>query len=174
MRHRNKTVKLGREASHRDAMFANLVSNLITQKRVTTTLAKAKAARSIAEKMVTLGKKGTLSARRLAASRLQRHGPGAALRQDKEALALWHKQDDVLRILFEEIAPSMKDRQGGYTRIYKLGCRTSDGAEQAILEWVTYIPPQPVKKEEPKGKAGKGESKAIDTTAEETKGDKKE
>ena len=116
MRHRKRTAKLGRTSSHRNAMLANLVCSLILHKRVTTTLAKARAARSVAEKMVTLGKSGTLHDRRLAAARLH--------------------QEDAVKILFNEIAPSQKTRNGGYTRIVKLHPRQGDAAEVAILEWV--------------------------------------
>jgi len=115
MRHRKQTAKLGRTGSHRNAMLANLVCSLIKHKRVTTTLAKAKAARSVAEKMVTLGKSGTVHDRRLAAARLH--------------------QEDAVKILFNEIAPTQKTRQGGYTRIIKLHPRQGDAAEVAILEW---------------------------------------
>ncbi len=97
-------------------MLANLVCSLIKHHRVTTTLAKAKAARSVAEKMVSLGKKGSIHARRLAAARLH--------------------QEDAVRILFNEIAPGQKERHGGYTRILKLLRRQGDAAEMAILEWV--------------------------------------
>jgi large subunit ribosomal protein L17 len=116
MRHRKRTAKLGRTSSHRTAMLANLVCSLIVHKRVTTTLAKAKAARSVAEKMVTLGKSGSLHDRRLAAARLH--------------------QEDAVKILFNEIAPTQKTRNGGYTRIIKLHPRQGDAAEIAILEWV--------------------------------------
>lgn len=173
MRHRNKTIKLGRKHSHRDAMLANMVSSLIKEKRITTTLPKAKAARSIAEKMVTFGKAGTLASRRQVISRLQLHGPGVEISSDKAANAQWHKTGDVVRILFEEIAPAMKDRQGGYTRIFKLGRRRSDSAERAILEWVNYVPPQPPKKEDDKGKAAKGKGKTK-APAEASAGEKKE
>lgn len=115
MRHRKRTAKLGRTSSHRNAMLSNLVCSLIIHKRVTTTLAKAKAARSVAEKMVTLGKSGTLHDRRLAASRLH--------------------QEDAVKILFNDIAPTQKTRNGGYTRIIKLLPRQGDAAEIAILEW---------------------------------------
>lgn len=98
-------------------MLSNMVVSLILQKRITTTLAKAKAARSVAEKMVTLGKKGTIHCRRLASARLL-------------------KQEDAVKILFDEIAPAQKTRKGGYTRIIKLGQRQGDAAQQAILEWV--------------------------------------
>src|SRR5215467_15929810 len=116
MRHLKRTAKLGRTGEHRNAMLANLVCSLIKHKRITTTLAKAKAARSVAEKMVTLGKSGTVHDRRLAAARLH--------------------QEDVVKILFNEIAPTQKDRPGGYTRIIRLGQRQGDAGQKAILEWV--------------------------------------
>ena len=116
MRHLKRTAKLGRTGQHRNAMLANLVCSLIEHKRVTTSLAKAKAARSVAEKMVTLGKRGTLHDRRLAAARLH--------------------QEDAVKILFDEIAPAQKDRRGGYTRIIKLNQRQGDASQKAILEWV--------------------------------------
>lgn len=116
MRHLKRTAKLGRTGEHRNAMLANLVCSLIKHKRVTTTLAKAKAARSVAEKMVTLGKHGTIHDRRLAAARLH--------------------QEDAVKILFNEIAPVQKDRHGGYTRIVKLNQRQGDASQLAILEWV--------------------------------------
>ena len=116
MRHLKRTAKLGRTGEHRNAMLANLVCSLIKHKRVTTTLAKAKAARSVAEKMVTLGKHGTVHDRRLAAARLH--------------------QEDAVKILFNEIAPVQKDRRGGYTRIVKLHQRQGDASQLAILEWV--------------------------------------
>jgi len=124
MRHLKRTAKLGRTSEHRNAMLANLVCSLIEHKRVTTTLAKAKAARSVAEKMVTLGKKGTIHHRRLAVARLH--------------------QEAAARVLFQEIAPAFKDRRSGYTRILKLEQRPGDAAQKAILEWVdTIIAPVP-------------------------------
>ena len=116
MRHLKRTAKLGRTGEHRNAMLANLVCSLITHKRVITTLAKAKAARSVAEKMVTLGKSGTLHDRRLAAARLH--------------------QEDAVKVLFNEIAPAQKERRGGYTRIVRMNQRQGDAAQKAILEWV--------------------------------------
>src|SRR3954451_10497255 len=101
MRHLKRTAKLGRTGTHRNAMLANLVCSLIKHKRVTTTLSKARAARSVVEKMVTLGKAGTLHDRRRAASRLL-------------------QDEDAVRILFNYIAPNQKERRGGYTRILKL------------------------------------------------------
>ena len=131
MRHRKRTAKLGRTSSHRNAMLANRVCSLINHTRDTTTLAKAKAARSVAEKMVTLGKSGTIHDRRLAAARLH--------------------QEDAVKVLFTEIAPAQKGRNGGYTRIVKLYPRQGDAAEQAILEWVdpgSAPEPAPAKTEE--------------------------
>ncbi len=116
MRHLKRTAKLGRTGQHRNAMLANLVCSLITHKRVTTTLAKAKAARSVAEKLVTLGKNGTIHDRRLAAARLH--------------------QEDAVKILFNEIAPAQKSRNGGYTRIVRMHQRQGDASQLAILEWV--------------------------------------
>jgi len=121
MRHLKRTAKLGRTSEHRNAMLANLVCSLIEHKRVTTSLAKAKAARSVAEKMVTLGKKGTIAHRRLAVARLH--------------------QEKAAKILFKEIAPAFKDRRSGYTRIIKLGQRNGDASQSAILEWVDDVAP---------------------------------
>src|SRR5258706_636956 len=103
MRHLKRTAKLGRTGEHRNAMLANLVCSLIKHNRVTTTLAKAKAARPVAEKMVTLGKRGTLHDRRLAVARLH--------------------QEDAVKILFNEIAPVQKERRGGYTPIIRMNQR---------------------------------------------------
>src|SRR5438067_4330386 len=117
MRHRNKTVKLGRSQSHRDALLANQICSLIEHSRIKTTLAKAKAVRPLAERMVTLGKKNTLHARRTALSYLR------------------HNEDAVQR-LFADVAPRAATRNGGYTRIIKLGFRQSDSAPMAFIEWV--------------------------------------
>jgi len=141
MRHRKRTAKLGRTGEHRNAMLANLVCSLIKHKRVATTLAKAKAARPVAEKMVTLGKTGSIHARRLAAARL-RH-PARTLHRSKAERLIWREHEDVVRILFEELAPSFKERRGGYTRIVKLGQRQGDAAQRAILEWVDFTAPAP-------------------------------
>ena len=116
MRHQKKTVKLGRTASHRKALLANQVCSLIEHQRIRTTLAKAKAARPLAERMVTLGKRGSLHARRTAFAVL--------------------RQKDAVKKLFDEIAPRTADRNGGYTRIVKLGQRKSDSARIAYLEWL--------------------------------------
>lgn len=130
MRHQKNTVKLGRSQSHRDALLANQIVSLIEHNRIKTTLAKAKAVKPLAEKMVTLGKKNTLHARRTALSYL-RHNEGAVHR------------------LFDEVAPRAAERKGGYTRIVKLGQRKSDAAPMALIEWVDSAEveetPEPVK-----------------------------
>jgi large subunit ribosomal protein L17 len=141
MRHQNKTVKLGRTAEHRKALLANQVCSLIEHQRIKTTLAKAKAVRPLAEKMVTLGKKGSLHARRTALSVL--------------------RQKDAVKKLFDEIAPRSANRNGGYTRIIRLGQRRSDAAPVAFLEWVDIA--EVVEETAPAGKgkkrkSGKGEA----------------
>jgi len=147
MRHLRRTAKLGRTGEHRNAMLANLVCSLIKHKRVTTTLAKAKAARSVAEKMVTLGKSGTVHDRRLAAARLH--------------------QEDAVRILFNEIAPSQKDRNGGYTRIVKMHQRQGDASQLAILEWVdmSIVSEAPAETEKETKQADKKEEKTAEAKA---------
>jgi large subunit ribosomal protein L17 len=124
MRHRKKTVKLGRTAEHRNALLANQTCSLIEHGRITTTLAKAKAVRPLAEKMVTLAKRGGLHARR-------------------RALALLHSNSTrtvkPVGKLFSDIAPRSANRNAGYTRVVKLGPRPSDSAPMAFIEWVDLI-----------------------------------
>ncbi len=150
MRHRKNTAKLGMKSQHRRATLANLVCSLIKHKRIRTTVARAKVARRLADKVVTLGKEGTLAARRLAIARLNVHGPGVL--PDKEARQRWHKNEDIIRILFEEIAPAFKDRNGGYTRVVRVGNRPGDAAEVAILEWTSSVVAPVVVEPEKKGK----------------------
>jgi large subunit ribosomal protein L17 len=121
MRHKIKTVKLGRSQSHRDALLANQAISLIEHSRIQTTLAKAKAVRPFAEKLVTLAKSGTLHDRRTALALLQNNSTRTAKAVSK---------------LFTEIGPRCAARNGGYCRIIKLGERKSDSAPIAILEWV--------------------------------------
>jgi large subunit ribosomal protein L17 len=109
--------KFGRSIAHRAMRMKSLVTNLILAESIKTTLPKAKEARKDADKMVTIAKKGDLAARRLAASRLL--------------------EPKAVQKLFDKIAPAMKDRNGGYTRIVKLGTRKGDAAEMCILQWVT-------------------------------------
>jgi large subunit ribosomal protein L17 len=117
MRHQKTRNKLSRSASHRKALFANLITAVITHERIKTSEAKAKAVKPEVEKLITLAKRGDLHARRQALS---------ALGQDKNTV---HK-------LFEEIAPRYAERPGGYTRILKLGPRRSDATEMVFLELV--------------------------------------
>ena len=107
--------KFGRSSEHRAMLMKSLVTNLILAESIKTTLPKAKEARKDADKIVTIAKKGDLAARRLAASRLL--------------------QPKAVQKLFDKIAPAMKDRKGGYTRIIKLGTRKGDAAEMCILQW---------------------------------------
>ena len=116
MRHRVDTFKIGRSGAHRRSMLANMVSSLFLHGEIRTTLVKAKEARRVADRMITLGKKGDLHHRRLAVSHLR----------DKTAV----------KLLFDEIAPTYAGRNGGYTRIYKLGTRIGDGSEMCILQLV--------------------------------------
>jgi len=113
MRHRVDTFKIGRTSAHRRSLVANMVSSLFISGRVETTLVKAKAVRRVAERMITLGKQGTLHSRRLAVARIRDEG--------------------AVKKLFDEIAPSYTGRQGGYTRILKLGQRRGDAAETCLL-----------------------------------------
>jgi large subunit ribosomal protein L17 len=141
MRHQKKTLKLGLTAAHRKAMLANQVCSLIEHQRIKTTLAKAKAVRPLAEKMVTLGKKGSLHARRTALAVLRQKG--------------------AVKKLFEDIAPRSATRNGGYTRIVKLGARKSDSAPVAFIEWVDA--PQVVDEPVPEETGKKSKAPTADT-----------
>lgn len=128
-RHRVLGRKFGRKTKHRIAMKRNLVSSLIEHGRIVTTIEKAKEYKAAAEKIITLGREKTLHRIRLAAVDIH--------------------QKDILRKLFDDVGPRMKDRPGGYTRIRKLAKRRlNDGASQCILELVDYAPPRPVTAEE--------------------------
>ncbi len=137
MRHQKKALKLGRTAEHRKALLANQVCALIEHQRIKTTLAKAKAVRPLAEKMVTLGKKGSIHARRNALATLR------------------HKT--AVKKLFDQIAPRSTDRNGGYTRIVRLGQRKSDSAPMAFIEWVDAAQVAEEKAAEEKGAKTKKE-----------------
>ena len=141
MRHGKSGSKLGRNPWHRRATLRNLVTNLLDHGRITTTLTRAKAARPVAEKMITLGKRDTLQSRRQAASYIMTPG--------------------VTQKLFGEIAPKFADRAGGYTRIIPAGVRVGDGAKVAILELVGYE----FKKKEKKEKVAKKEEPAEEAAA---------
>ena len=118
MRHRKSGRKLGRTSSHREAMFRNMVTSLFEHERIVTTTPKAKEARCIADKMITLAKKGDLHARRQALSYI--------------------RSKDVVAKLFDVIQLKFADRNGGYTRIIQTGVRQGDAAAMAILELVGY------------------------------------
>lgn len=163
MRHAVKTRRFDRTTAHRQAMFRNMVTSLIKNERIETTHAKAKELRTWADKMITLGKRGDLHARRQA----------AAVIREKE----------VVKKLFDEIGPRYQQRQGGYTRIIKIGPRKGDSAPVALIE---LVPEEikPAKKETDKGKkkkkaaakkkpakkqAGKSEKKAAEDKEEKKK-----
>ena len=127
MRHLNAGYKLGRNTSHRRALLRNLVTSLVLEERIHTTIPKAKAIRPLAEKMITLGKQGSLHARRQAASFLL----------DPKAVSK----------LFDSLSPRFGDRAGGYTRITKTGFRVGDNAEMAFIEFLGSESVQQEKKE---------------------------
>jgi len=133
MRHLKGGFKLRRNPAHRKALLRNLTASLIEKNRIETTTAKAKAVQPIVEKMVTLGKAGSLA--------------------DKRRALAYLYQRKTVRLLFDEIAPRFMDRNGGYTRIIKTDFRKGDGAEMAILEFVDYIFQVKDKKAKEKAKA---------------------
>jgi large subunit ribosomal protein L17 len=118
VRHRRAGRKLGRDASHRKALYANLTGSLIEHGRIKTTVTKAKAVRPIAEQMITLGRRGDIHARRQATAFL--------------------RSQEIVHKLFAEVAPRFKSRAGGYSRIVRLGPRAGDAAEMAYLELVDF------------------------------------
>ena len=126
MRHRVAGRKLSRHTQHRELMFRNMLVSLLQYERIKTTLAKGKELRSWADRIISLGKKGTLHARRQAFALLRNEG--------------------IVKKLFDVIAPKFKDREGGYTRVYKLGWRQGDGAPLSLVELVTYASPEEQKK----------------------------
>ena len=123
MRHRSATATLGLKSQHRRAMLANLVCSLIKHSRITTTIAKAKEVRKYADRMITLAKGGTLHQRRQAIAFL--------------------RQQDLVQKLFADLGKQHSDRQGGYTRIIRLGQRPGDAAHMAIIEWTGTVLPAP-------------------------------
>jgi len=150
MRHRKTGRKLGRTASHRHATLANLATALFEHKKIKTTAPKAKVLRSVAERLITFAKKGDVAARREVFRTI--------------------RNKDVVKILFDEIAPKFEERNGGYTRVVKLGQRHGDAAEVAFIELVGFENVQ-------KKKATKTEKTApekVKTTPAETAADKSE
>src|ERR1043166_6670150 len=159
MRHQKKTIKLGRTAEHRKALLANQVCSLIEHQRIKTTLAKAKAVRPVAERMVTLGKNGSIHARRTALATL--------------------RQKNAVKKLFDDIAPRSTERNGGYTRIVRLGQRRSDSAPMAFIEWVDMadvVQAEPAEEKKPKRKKAepkpeRAEPESAEPKVEETVGE---
>ena len=139
------TRKLGRPTAHRKAMLRGMVTLLLENGQIETTLTRAKEVRSMAEKMITLGKKNTLASRRA-------------------ALAYITKEDVVTK-LFAEIAPTYAERQGGYTQIFKMGPRRGDGAEMAVIKMVDYVKEPVVVDEKAAKKAAKEAEKAAKKAA---------
>lgn len=150
MRHRVAKKRFSRSTAHRVAMMRNMVTSLIEHERIETTVTKAKELRKLAEKMITLGKKGSLADRRRA----------AAILRTKESVAK----------LFSDLAARFKERNGGYTRILKLGFRAGDAAPMAIIEYVDYDPSKKIKlkqaKAEKSEKAAKSKDESSSTSSE--------
>jgi len=132
MRHGDKVKKLSRIKSHREAMLSNMVISLLTHRMIKTTTSKAKALRPVADRLITFGKKGNLAAKREAYRILRDH--------------------NLVKKLFEEIAPQFASRNGGYTRVLRLGTRLGDGASLSLVELLTA---KPVVEKEKKGKKAK-------------------
>lgn len=145
MRHGVKTRKLGRRREHRLAMLANMAASLVTHRRITTTLPKAKLVLPFVDKLATLARRGDLSARRLAASRLR--DPGA------------------LKTLFDEHAPHWLERTSGFSRWVRLGQRKGDGAEMAVVELLVPAPTPDSGKEGKDAKAGAAKGKGTKSKA---------
>jgi large subunit ribosomal protein L17 len=174
MRHLKRNTKFGRRSEHRGAMLANMACSFIKHQRITTTITKAKVLRPVVEKLITLGRHGIEAAeaaktatdekkkkaltaqnvhyRRLVAAKLRQqprtHFRGTPTRKGKVLREKWRSEQDVVHLLFDRIAPVFKDRNGGYTRIVKLGNRQGDATQLAILELVE-MPTAPTTSVEP-------------------------
>jgi large subunit ribosomal protein L17 len=142
MRHRNAFRKLNRTASHRRALFNNLAMALIEHGRIQTTDPKAKSLRGVVERLVTLGKKGTLTAKRQVYAQL-----GGAGKHPRDGLGP-HRVQRTVEVLFGDLAARFKDRPGGYTRVVKLGNRHGDAAPMSIIEFVDFVPGERAEKTE--------------------------
>ncbi len=152
MRHQKHVAKLGRTASHRNALMSNLAASLIKHGKIKTTDAKAKELRRVVERLITYGKKGTVHHRRLAYRVL--------------------KDRTLTKTLFDHIAPQYADRAGGYTRITKLGFRDNDCAAVSLIEFVDYKMPQEDKKEaktEKKSATKKEKTPSVESKARQKK-----
>lgn len=150
MRHRKFTFKIGRSSGHRRALLANQVCSLIYSGEIRTTVVKAKQTKRVAEKMVTLAKRGGLHCRRQAIAKL--------------------REPEAVKVLFDEIGPRYTERPGGYTRIIRLGQRVGDGAEVCLLQWVEEAMPSGRKKRRKRKKEAQVEASdtPVETAAEET------
>ncbi len=126
MRHGKFGKKLGRTTSHRQAMLRNMVTSLIRTEKITTTDSKAKVLKSLADRMITLGKRGDLHARR-------------------QALSFIRDRQMVIK-LFDELSPRFRERQGGYTRVMKMGCRHGDNAPVSMIEFIPAVTAEKTKK----------------------------
>ncbi|MEA2076711.1 MAG: 50S ribosomal protein L17 [Candidatus Marinimicrobia bacterium] len=151
MRHQKRGKKLGRTASHRKAMLSNMAASVLLHKQIKTTEAKAKEARRLVERLITYGKKGTTHARRLA----------FAILRDKKATT----------ILFDEIAPVYENRQGGYTRLIKLGYRPNDTSKVVLLQLVDFFTEEPKKEKKKPVKQSKKAKVKEEAPVEETEND---
>jgi large subunit ribosomal protein L17 len=147
MRHNVKGRKLGRTSEHRLALFKNQLASLVEAGSITTTLPKAKELRPLAERLVTKGKRGSVDARR--------------------QVGRWIPRRDLIKKLFDEVAPRFQTREGGYLRIVKLGPRQGDGAEMAVLQWVDYKLDGDEKKAADKGEKGEKAAKGKAAKGEE-------
>ncbi|HBL30350.1 MAG TPA: 50S ribosomal protein L17 [Acidobacteria bacterium] len=150
MRHGMRFRKLGRTSAHREALFRNQLQSLVLAERIVTTLPKAKELRPIAERVITRGKHGTV--------------------HDRRWVLRWVLSRDLVKKVFDDIAPRFADRPGGYLRIVKLGPRQGDGAEMAVLELVeresvAAAKPEPAKEKAPKKEKPKKEAKEPKKTA---------
>ena len=157
MRHKVAGYKLGRNTSHRRSLLRNLVTSVIVEERIETTVPKAKAARPIVEKMITLGKRGDLAARRLAIAYLM--------------------TDAAVVKLFDTIGPRFGDRNGGYTRIVRTGWNKGDGADKAFLELLgseKVLDEKKEKRAEARAKKAAEAQAQVDSESAAGDGDKKE
>lgn len=140
MRHRKNTIKLNRTSSHRRCLFANMLKSLIEHGRITTTVAKAKALRRYADRMITLAKKNTLASRRRAIADLMitfnTLTPKEARAAKEGKTAAYNTDRRVINKLFVELGPRYLERNGGYTRIIKGDRRVGDNAQKCIIEYI--------------------------------------
>ena len=145
MRHQRAGKKLGRDSAHRKALYANLAGALIEHGRIKTTVTKAKAVKPIAERMITLGRRGDLHARRQAVAFL--------------------RSKDVVHRLFAEVGPRYADRPGGYSRIIRIGPRPGDAAEMVYLELVAHVAeaPAPRRRRQPEAEDAEPETEPVET-----------